>query len=278
VNVIPGDHETVGHLVNDERVAMFSLTGSREAGAVLQRLVGLRRLTLEMGGNSPNIVHEDAAIERAARACVTGGFSNTGQSCNSVQRIIVHERVVERFTNRLLELVAELRVGDPFDPNTDVGTLVDETAARRVEEWLREAEQQGARTLAGGERDGAQLTPAVVLDAPADARLVCEEIFGPVVVVMSYADIDEAIDLANATPYGLQAAVFTDSLDVALRVGREVEAGAVLVNRSTNFRLDHLPYGGVKASGIGREGPAFAVEEMTELKLLVVAPSEVRKA
>jgi acyl-CoA reductase-like NAD-dependent aldehyde dehydrogenase len=274
IGVVPGDRHTVGHMTDDRRVVMFTLTGSRPAGESLLRAAGLRRVLLELGGNSPNIVHRDAPVEATARACVAGGFSNTGQSCNSVQRIIVHREIADAFTDRLVELVRSLSVGDPLDPATDVGTLVDEGAATRIESWLAEARERGARVVVGGERQGAQLLPAVVVDAPLDARLVCEEIFGPVVVVLTYEDLDEAIAQANATPYGLQAAIFTGSLDVAVRAARELESGAVLVNRSPNFRLDHLPYGGVKESGMGREGPAFAVREMTELKLVVVAPSE----
>lgn len=274
VNVIPGNRHTVATLAADERVAMFTFTGGRPAGEALLRAAGLRRVMLELGGNSPNIVHRDAPIEAAAAACLAGGFSNTGQSCNSVQRIIVHREIAEPFAERLAELVRGLVVGDPFDPATDVGTLVDESAAIRIAEWIDEATGRGARTLLGGARRGAQLDPAIVVDAPVDTRLVCEEIFGPVVVILPYDDVDEAIEQANATPFGLQSAVFTGSLDVAMRVARGVRSGAVLVNRSTNFRLDHLPYGGVKSSGIGREGPAFAIEEMTEMKLVVVAPSD----
>jgi acyl-CoA reductase-like NAD-dependent aldehyde dehydrogenase len=273
VNVVPGNRTTVGALVGDARVSMFTLTGSRAAGEALVRGAGLRRVTLELGGNSPNIVHRDAPIDEAAAACMRGGFANTGQSCNSVQRIIVHREIVDEFTDRLVEAAGRLRVGDPMDPETDVGTLVDAAAAERVDAWVREARDRGARLLLGGGRSGAQMEPAVVAGAPVDTRLVCEEIFGPVVVILPYDDLDGAIEQANATPYGLQAAVFTESLDVALDVARRVRAGGVLVNRSSNFRLDHLPYGGVKESGIGREGPAYAVEEMTELKLVVIGRS-----
>ena len=274
VNVVPGNRETVAALLGDQRVAMFTLTGSRAAGEALVRGAGLRRAVLELGGNSPNIVHHDAAIDATAAACVRGGFANTGQSCNSVQRILVHRSVMEPFTERLLELTRDLAVGDPMDPATDVGTLVDEAAALRIESWLGEAQERGARVLLGGRRTGAQLEPTVVVDAPTDTRLVCEEVFGPVVILLPYDDLEEAIAQANATPYGLQAAVFTESISVALRVARGVRAGGVLVNRSTNFRMDHLPYGGVKESGIGREGPIHAIEEMSELKLVVMSPSE----
>lgn len=274
VNVVPGNRHTVAALAADERVAMFTLTGGRPAGEALLRAAGLRRVMLELGGNSPNIIHRDAPIDAAAAACLAGGFSNTGQSCNSVQRIIVHREILEAFSERLAELVRRLVVGDPLDSATDVGTLVDESSAIRIGEWIEEATGRGARTLLGGTRRGAQMDPAIVVDAPVDTRLVCEEIFGPVVVILPYDTIDDAIEQANATPFGLQSAVFTGSLDVAMRVARGVRSGTVLVNRSSNFRLDHLPYGGVKSSGIGREGPAFAIEEMTEMKLVVVAPSD----
>lgn len=273
INVVPGNRETVAALVADERVAMFTLTGSRSAGEAVARGSGLRRVVLELGGNSPNIIHRDAAIDRAAEACVRGGFANTGQSCNSVQRIIVHRGVLDAITDRIVDLVGRLVVGDPLDRSTDVGTLVHEDEAIRIEGWLEEAVRRGARVLAGGSRTGAQLEPTIVVDAPVDTPLVCEEVFGPVVVLLAYDDLDEAIRQANATPYGLQAAVFTDSLNVAMRVAREVRAGGVLVNRSTNFRMDHLPYGGMKESGIGREGPINAIQEMSEQKLVVLAAS-----
>ena len=275
VNIVPGDRVTVGHMIESDEIAMFTLTGGRAAGESVLRAAGLRRVTLELGGNSPNIVHRDANLDVAARACVSGGFANTGQSCNSVQRIIVHRDIDDAFTERLLQLVDGLVVGDPLDPASDVGTLVDVASARRVESWLKEARDQGARVLTGGARHEAQIQPAVVTDAPLESRIVCEELFGPVVVLLRYDDLAEAIAQANATSYGLQAAVFTSSLDVAMRVSRSARAGTVLVNRSTNFRLDHLPYGGVGASGIGREGPAAAVDEMTELKVVVVAPSDM---
>jgi len=274
VNVIPGNRDTVAAMLDEPRFDMFTLTGSRAAGESVVRGAGLRRVTLELGANSPNIVHRDAPLHAAAEACVKGGFANTGQSCNSVQRILVQRDVADEVTELVVQLARGLKAGDPMDPDTDVGTLVDEAAAERVESWIDEARGRGARVLTGGARNGAQLEPAVVADAPLDTRLVCEEIFGPVVVILPYDGVEDAIRQANATPYGLQAAVFTASLDVALRVVRGVRAGGVLVNRSSNFRMDHLPYGGVKESGIGREGPAQAIEEMSELKLVLIGPSE----
>ena len=276
-NVVPGDRETVHALASDPRVAVFSLTGGRAAGEAVVRDAGARRVLLELGGNSPNIVHGDADIELAARDCAAGGFSNTGQSCNSVQRIFVHASIAGPFTDALVREARSLRVGDPLDPATDVGTLVNLDAAIRVESWLAEAVGRGARVLAGGDRRGALISPTVLVDAPEDSRIVCEEVFGPVVVILPYEDLDDAIARANASPFGLQAAIFTSSLAAAFAAATRLEAGGVLVNRSTNFRLDHLPYGGVKGSGIGREGPAYAIEEMTELKLVLIDPDPANR-
>lgn len=271
-SVVPGDRAAVTALVGHPDVDLYTLTGSRAAGEAVTRGAGTRRVLLELGGNSPNIVHMDADLGVAVRECASGGFSNTGQSCNSVQRIYVHESIAGPFTEALVDAATRLRVGDPLDPATDVGTLVNLEAATRVEAWIDEARRGGARILCGGSRDGAIVPPTVITDVPDDARVVCEEVFGPVVVVLPYRDLDEAIDRANASAYGLQAAVFTTSLAVAFHVSERVQAGGVLVNRSTNFRLDHLPYGGVKGSGIGREGPAYATEEMTTLKLTLLDP------
>jgi acyl-CoA reductase-like NAD-dependent aldehyde dehydrogenase len=170
-----------------------------------------------------------------------------------------------------------LKLGDPLDPATDVGTLVNLEAAERVDAWLAEAVTSGARILSGGTRDGASIAPTVVVDAPEASRIVCEEVFGPVVVVLPYDDLDEAIARANDSPFGLQAAIFTSSLAPAFAAAAKLEAGGVLVNRSTNYRLDHLPYGGVKGSGVGREGPAYAIEEMTELKLVLIDPDPANR-
>lgn len=272
VSVVPGDRVTVAALVEHPAVGLFTLTGGRAAGEAVARGAGARRVLLELGGNSPNIVHRDADLDLAVRECASGGFSNTGQSCNSVQRIYVHASIADRFTDALVAAAARLRTGDPLDPATDVGTLVNRDAAERVEAWIEEARSAGARVLCGGTREGAAIGPTVIAGVPDDARVVCEEVFGPVVVVLPYATLDEAVARANASAYGLQAAVFTSSLSVAFDAAARLEAGGVLVNRSTNFRMDHLPYGGVKASGIGREGPAWAVEEMTEVKLLLIDP------
>lgn len=272
VNVVTGDGSTGAKLLADPRVDMITFTGGRATGEAVRSAAGMRKVTLELGGNSPNVVHADADLAHAVEACVTGGFGNTGQSCNSVQRILVHGSVATEFIRLLRERAETLVVGDPMDPGTDVGTVVDQSSALRIQDWLGEARAAGAEVI-GGDRDGAHLTPAIVLDPPSDARVVCEEVFGPVLTVQRYDDLEDAIAMANSTEYGLQSAVFTESLEVALRFSRGVRSGAVLVNKSSNFRLDHLPYGGVKASGLGREGAEWAVEEMTELKLVVLNPS-----
>jgi acyl-CoA reductase-like NAD-dependent aldehyde dehydrogenase len=273
ISVLPGGPEVGRAIVTDERVDAVSFTGGRGAAAAIGAAAPLKRLLFELGGNSANIVHDDADISWASKALVAGGFSNTGQSCNSVQRVIAHRSVVEPLIAALTEQCASLVTGDPLDDGTDVGTLVDEASARRVETWVAEAVSGGAQLHHGGRRDGAAVTPTVLSGVTPEMRVACEEIFGPVIVVLSYESLDEAIEIANATEYGLQAAVFTRSLDVAFRAGRGIRAGAVLVNRSTNFRLDHLPFGGVKGSGTTREGGRFTLEELTHIKLMLIDPS-----
>jgi acyl-CoA reductase-like NAD-dependent aldehyde dehydrogenase len=273
VNVVPGNAATGATLVAHPDVGLITFTGGTSAGESIRRAAGFRRALLELGGNSPNIVHRDANLSAAVAACVRGGFANGGQSCNSVQRVLVHEDIRDRFAQEVLAMTRELKVGDPLDPEVAVGPVVSEESAARVVSWIEEAVDTGATVLTGGTRDGALLQPTVVADAGSTCQLYSDEIFAPVILVNSYRDLDEAVEMANATVYGLQAAIFTSSLDVAFDVARRLRAGGVMVNRSSNFRLDHLPYGGVGNSGMGREGPAIAVEEMTEAKLVVLAPS-----
>ncbi len=273
ISVLPASGAVTRSLVAHDAVRVVSFTGGPEAGRAIAEAAPLKRLSLELGGNSANIVHRDADLDWAARAIAAGGMSNTGQSCNSVQRVLVHREIEARFRELLVGHVRALRTGDPLDMDTDVGTLVDEAAARRVAASLAKAVDEGATILTGGERRGAALEPTVVADVTAPMGIACQEIFGPVVVLLSYDRIEDAIALANGTPYGLQAAVFTSSLDVTFAVARGVRAGGVMVNRSSNFRLDHLPFGGVKASGTTREGARYALEEMTERKLVLIDSS-----
>lgn len=275
IAILPGGAATGERLVADEAVRFVSFTGGRDAGDALRRAAGLgKRVTLELGGNSATLVHEDADVEGAARWLVSGAFSNAGQSCNSAQRIFVQRLAFSRFLDIYAEQVAALRAGDPLDPQTHVGAMVNEAAAKRVEGLIEAARLAGARVVIGGGRDGAVHEPTVVTGTPLAHDLACTEAFGPVVLVDPYDDLGDALARANATPYGLVGAVFTSSLSVTSRVASELEVGVLNVNRPPNYRLDHLPYGGVKSSGVGREGPHWAVEEMTERRLVLVDPDQ----
>jgi len=273
MNVVPGGPATGTALVSHPRVDLITFTGGPAAGEAIRKQAGFRRVLLELGGNSPNLIHHDANLAQACDAVLQGGFANGGQSCNSVQRLLVHEDVYKQLTALLVDGAKALVIGDPLDPATDVGPVVNEESASRVISWIEDAARSGAEVLCGGTREGAVIGPTVVAGTPSTCRLFTDEVFAPVILVNTYSTLDEAIELANSTVYGLQAAVFTSSLDVALEAGRRLKAGGVMVNRSSNFRLDHLPYGGVGESGMGREGPMAAIEEMTELKVVVIAPS-----
>lgn len=272
MSVLPGS-DVGPALVAHPGVDGISFTGGVAAGRAIADAAGFKPVVLELGGNSPNVVHADADLDWAARALVAGGFSNTGQSCNSVQRIYAHESIIDELVERLRSHTDALRVGDPLDGETDVGTLVDEPNARRVGSWVDEAVAAGAKIESGGRRDGAAYWPTVLSGVDASMKVCASEVFGPVVSVLPYADLDEAIASANSTRFGLQAAIFTRSLDVAFRVARGIDAGGVMVNRSSNTRLDHLPFGGMLDSGHGREGGRFSIEEMTRRKLILIDPS-----
>lgn len=254
-------------LLRHPGVDFYTFTGSAEVGAHLRRTVGLRDALLELGGNSPVIVHDDADVARAATACATGGFTAAGQACTAVQRVYVHARVEAEFTAALVAATEALGVGDPRDPATDVGPMLTDAEADRVAARVDEALRAGARRRTGGRRDGRVLWPTVLTHVAVDQRVHREEIFGPVVVVEPYDDLDAVIAAANDSPYGLHAAVFTRSLDVAFAALQRLEAGAVLVNESTRWRTEFVPFGGMKESGTGREGPRYAIERMTRLKV-----------
>jgi acyl-CoA reductase-like NAD-dependent aldehyde dehydrogenase len=272
VTVLAGDATVGSQLVRHSDVAAVSFTGSVHAGNQIAREAGAKRLVLELGGNSPNIVHEDADLEAAVPSLVIGAFSNAGQSCNSVQRVVVHRSRVQELTEALVDQARQLVTGDPLDPSTQVGTLIDEIAAKRVESAIDVAESQGAAVHLRGERRDALLPPCVLGDVTSDMQIGQDEIFGPVAAIMSYDDLGEAIQIANGTPYGLQSAVFTTSLDVAFRVARELRFGGVMVNRASRLRLDHLPFGGVKSSGIGRESAHDSLKEFSVEKLVLIDP------
>lgn len=270
INLIIGGREVVQPIVSDDRVNIISLTGGLTASNAISKVAGIKKQLYELGGNAATIVHEDADVTRAATMCARTGYSNSGQSCISVQRIYVHEDIVDEFTETLVKEVATLKVGDPLDPTTDVGTMVDEKNADRIMSWIDEAVTAGAEVLIGGEKDGACVKPTVLKNPPKETKVVCEEVFGPIVSVIPYESLEEAVAEADNSPFGLQVGLFTNKIDLAYQVANEMEVGGIVINGTSNFRLDHWPYGGVKDSGIGREGPKYTVQEMTESKMIVL--------
>jgi acyl-CoA reductase-like NAD-dependent aldehyde dehydrogenase len=269
INILHGEGPDVGNpLVISDRVAMVTFTGSVPVGAAIRDRAGMKRVLLELGSNSANIVHEDADLAMAARALAKGSFAYAGQVCISVQRILVHESVMQRFLSLFVPLAHALKVGDPLAEDIDVGPMIDLQAAERGEAWIKEALAGGARALVEGKREGALMWPWVLADVRREMTIVCEEAFAPVVTVQGYRTFDEAIALVNDSKFGLQAGVFTNDLNLAFRAGKRIRTGGVIVNDSSNYRVDHMPYGGVKLSGMGREGVRYSMEEMTETKLL----------
>jgi acyl-CoA reductase-like NAD-dependent aldehyde dehydrogenase len=269
LNVVHGGAEIGAALISDPRVDFITFTGSSRAGAAIRAASGLRRVALELGGNGATIVHDDADLVPAAAACARNSMRLAGQSCISVQSVYVHERVAESFLALIEAEVRKMRLGDPLDPATDVGTLIDESAARRVDAWVQEAVLGGARVAAGGHRHGAAYEPTLLTDLKPKMKVVCDEVFGPVVNVIPYRKLPDAFAAINASPYGLQAGIFTKSNEVTFSAIRGLRVGGVIINGTSTWRTDQLAYGGVKASGIGREGPRYAIEEMTEQRLIV---------
>jgi len=252
--------------VADERVKLITFTGSGEVGWKLQERAPTKRVKLELGNSTPVIVAEDADIEVAATKLAANAFAFAGQSCISVQRIYVHRPRFDAFLDSFVPQVDALKVGDPADDETDVGPVIDDDARTRLREWIAES---GGEVRAGGEQESL-LRPTVLVNVADEARISCEEAFGPVVVVNAFDTFDEAIERANGTRFGLQAGVFTSSLDAALDAADRLEFGGVVINEAPTFRADQMPYGGVKASGNTKEGPAWAVREMTEERLVVI--------
>jgi acyl-CoA reductase-like NAD-dependent aldehyde dehydrogenase len=257
-------------LCGDPRVRKISFTGSTAVGEQIARTAGVKRLSLELGANCPLIVLSDADLGAVAEHTLRGGYVNAGQVCISVQRVLVADAVYGEFVERLTPLVEGLRTGHPLDETTALGPVISAAEAERVERTIREAVAGGARLVTGGVRDGAVIAPAVVADVDPAMALSRQELFGPAVAVTRVGGIDEAIALANDSDYGLGAGLFTSSIDSALRFAREVDAGSIQINSSPLWRADLMPYGGLKRSGIGKEGPRYAIEEMTELKTIVL--------
>jgi len=270
LSVITGPGGTVGmRLVQDERIRLVSFTGSVNVGKTIARSAGLKKLSLELGSNSPLIVCESANLQRAAEATVSGGFSIAGQVCISVQRVYVHKKVFREFVDSLVEKLRSLKVGDPRNEETQMGPVIDEQNAVRIVDWFEEAKTNGAQIVLGGRRDFTLVQPTVLVQVPNNTKIMTDELFGPGVAVNSFENFEDAIAMANSTRYGLQAGVFTGNIFEALKAVEELQFGGVIINDGPRYRADFMPYGGYKESGIGREGVRFAIEEMTELKTIV---------
>ena len=273
VQCVTGSGGSIGDaLVADDRVRKVTFTGSKEVGEHICRTAGLKKVTMELGSNSPLIVMPDADMEKVVAGTVASGFSNAGQVCISAQRILTNERVYGDYLDALTEGVKGLSTGDPLDGTVKMGPMVRPQDAVRVNEWVTEAVAGGARTVVGGEYEGAMHAPTIVADVSPEMRISCDELFGPAVAVTPFSDIDQAIAMANDTNYGLSAAIFTQNIDWAMKFAREVDSGNLMINSGPQWRADLMPYGGVKDSGMGKEGPRYAVEEMTELKMVIYHP------
>jgi acyl-CoA reductase-like NAD-dependent aldehyde dehydrogenase len=270
INTLTGSGGELGDmLVADRRVRKITFTGSRDVGEHICRTAGIKRVTMELGSNAPVIVMPDADLDKVATAVAATGYGNAGQVCISTQRVLTSSRVYGDFLEALRPKVAALNTGNQLDENVKVGPMVREKEAARVEEWVKEAVASGARLVTGGRRQGAVYEPAIVADVKPEMRISSEELFGPAVAVTPFSDIDEAIAMANDSQYGLAAGIFTENLEWAWKFAREVQSGNLHINYGPQWRADLMPYGGLKDSGFGKEGPKYAVEEMTELKMVV---------
>ncbi|MEJ2689389.1 MAG: aldehyde dehydrogenase family protein [Deltaproteobacteria bacterium] len=270
VNVVTGDGRAGAFMVPDERLRMISFTGSPPVGREIKKRAGVKRVALELGSNSGVILEQDTDLDLAVERCLHGSFYNSGQVCISLQRIYLHADIHEAFREKLTARVAELTLGDPLKPNTDIGPLIDQGAAARTAEWLEEASQAGARVVCGGRvHDHNIFEPTIIENASAAMKVVCNEVFAPLVSLTPYTDFEAALAALNNSVYGLHAGIFTRDISKAFKAFRTLEVGGVIINDIPTYRSDHMPYGGVKESGLGREGVKYAIEEMTEIKTLV---------
>ncbi|MFN3917379.1 MAG: aldehyde dehydrogenase family protein [Flavobacteriales bacterium] len=267
--VIDVPNTEASKLLQEPDVKMLSFTGSPTVGWMLKRESGKKKVALELGGNAAAIVTPTANYKEALKKCLIGGFAYSGQVCIHTQRIFVHESIYDKFLKDYASGASEFKYGNPQDYTTEISDLIDEYAATRVEEWIIEAVKQGAKLITGGKRSGCFVEPTVLTNTSADMKVSCEEVFGPVVIVEPYSFIEEAIERVNKSPYGLQAGIFTDSQSEINKAYNLLDVGGLIVNDSPTFRADHMPYGGVKDSGLGREGVKYAILEMMEPKVLV---------
>ncbi len=270
LQIVPMDVKHIETVLNDERVDMISFTGSAEVGWKLKNLVGRKSIALELGGNAPVIIDESANIEKSIGQNLVGAFAYSGQVCISVQRIYIHERIFDEWTKNFVAGAKNLKKGNPLDQPTQLSVMIDEKAAQRAQSWIEEAVQSGAKILCGGKREESFLDATILTETNPEMRLVSEEIFAPVAVVEKFSGFAEAVEMANHSKYGLQAGVFTQNLTNANYAAENLEMGGVIINDVPTFRVDNMPYGGVKQSGFGREGVRYAMEEMSEIRLVVI--------
>lgn len=272
LNLVNGKgSETGEYLLEDGRISLFTFTGSPQIGKHIKSKTGIRKVALELGNNSPNIIHKDAPdVEKAAELCVRRGFSNAGQACIAVQRIYVHRDIYDRFVEKAMKVTKSLKVGDPELESTDIGPMISTSEAERAENWIRDAKESGARVITGGKRNGAIVEPTILVDVKENMKVVCEEVFAPVISVIPFDDIEEAFKLANNSNMGLQVGIFTSDINLAMQATQKLQFGGVIINDVSTYRADVMPYGGVKDSGIGKEGPHYAINEMTDEKLVVI--------
>jgi acyl-CoA reductase-like NAD-dependent aldehyde dehydrogenase len=269
-SILPCPREGAELFSTDERLKLLSFTGSPEVGWQLKAKAGKKPVVLELGGNAAVVVEPDVDLDDAVERIIFGAFYQSGQSCIGVQRILLHESIYAEAREKLVAATRKLRSGDPKDPEVFIGPMISEKEAARLDDWVQEAVASGAKLLCGGGREGAMLEATLLEDVPADQSVVCQEAFGPVAVLASYRDYEEALAAVNDSIFGLQAGIFTRDLYKAQRAWDVLEVGGVVIGDVPSWRVDHMPYGGVKESGIGREGIRFAIEDMTEIRLMVV--------
>ncbi|HLO26657.1 MAG TPA: aldehyde dehydrogenase family protein [Geobacteraceae bacterium] len=271
INLLIGSGATVGNrLVEDERLAMITFTGSPPVGREIKARCGLKRVTLELGSNSPTIIEDDADVDAAVARCVVGSFANSGQVCISVQRIFVNRARYDEFIAKFVDATRKLKVGDPMDKSCDIGPMISRKELERSVAWLEEARKLGAKIETGGEVIGNCLRPTILTGVTREMKVVCSEVFAPIVSVLPYDTFDEALDMADDSVYGLQAGVYTRDIGKAFKAVRRLDVGGVIINDVPTFRVDHMPYGGNKESGLGREGLRYAMEEMTNIKMVCI--------
>lgn len=268
-SVLPMSHDVSKKIIEDERIKKISFTGSQDFGWELKSRCGKKRVTLELGGNAAAIVTMSANIDEAVAKCVTGAFAFSGQVCIHTQRIFVHESIYDDFLNKFVQKTLTLKIGNPLEPETEFAVMIDEANAMRVESWVNEALEQGAKILCGGVRSKNYYSPTVLINTTAEMKVRKDEIFAPVVCIEKYRNFDEAIELVNDSVYGLQAGVFTNNIDEMNKAFRFIKTGGILINESPTYRLDQMPYGGLKDSGFGKEGVKYAILEMSEMKVLL---------